>query len=218
MTDLAVRKLRPWDERVGLDASVTNVAKGKRSINRGVDKQTSMIPLPVGGEAKFYSSGHSDSYLLTNNPKSKNFKNDTFTLPNIDGNRGVWLTFRQTLAGENLRGTGPKVYYQRHDFHNVRDHLVEGFYRNLAREQVKAAELADELRLERIETFKRQEKHTEECFKRLLENTKTRGFEGTKRPPVRTSAENDKKNFAKSLKGPDCTVSKMERWSEKVIF
>ena len=130
------------------------------------------------------------------------------------------MTFRQTLAGENLRSTGPKVYYKRHDFHQVRDHLVGGFYRNLAREQVKAADLADELRLERIETFQRQDKHTDECFKRLLEQTKTRGFEGTKRPPVRKNDADVQKTFANTIKDPDCMVTKMERWAphEKVIY
>ena len=194
---LAVRRLRPWEERVGLDASLTNVAKGKRDVGRRASERASQLPLPVGAEAVFYASGHE-------RPLNR-------SLPAVDSSKGVWATFRQSLAGDNLRGVGPRVFYERHDFHKVRAHLVDGFHRNLAREQCRAADAADVLLLERLELARRHAAHTAAVDARLQERVLARGFDGTRRPELGRPAQ-PPTTFVASLTVPEVLRVPMQRW------
>lgn len=208
MSDSAVRRLKPWDQDVGLDSSITNVAKGKRAINRGLDKLTSQLPLPTTSNcnATFYASGHEAGH------------NKKDALPRVDSSRGVYIAFRQCLAGEDKRG-GPKVTFTRPDSHKVREALIDGTQRRLAREKIRAADMADELLLERVQMEQRHTALTELEFARLAERAKKLGIAATKRPPVRLPAE-DKKTFQRTLRDPDVMKLPMQRWApeNKVLW
>ena len=157
---------KPWDERVGPDASITNVSRGKRQMAETRDKHTSNLPLPP-----------KDSPFLVEMPKK--FSTEPVI---VDSDLHLWRAYRSVAKGDDSRIEGKKMVHSHvKPVSEVQNDLRRGLRDRLRMQEVKELALKEEHMRAREAMARR---HTERS---ALEDTVWRqradakGFEGLKR-------------------------------------
>jgi hypothetical protein len=166
------RRIRPWDENIGTDASIVNVTRGKRAINRGTDKQISNVTVPVAGGAAFFREKP--------DPARRDARDAYF-----DTRGGVWRAYREAMAGDDARPRGPKVFFTRHKSADVHRALRGGMERRVDAVERAVVAQREEDRLQRLETLRRHELALDGQEEFLRARAAVRGFEGTAKPSLR---------------------------------
>jgi hypothetical protein len=164
---------RPWDERIGADASITHVSGGKKIFHEITGKSASNVPLPQG-----------DQPFLVPMPGNGTMRHQTPVM--VDTNIHVWRSYRTiTATAEGVQGEGKKMNARPLPMIEVQAHIRKSLRDKLRDQERKELMLKKQHDLEREAMLVRHANHAsmEETF--LRTRAKTLGFEGLHKPVTR---------------------------------
>lgn len=163
---------RPWDERIGADASITHVSGGKKIFSNTSGKFASNVPLPQG-----------DQPFLVPMPANGSMRNQSPVV--VDTNTHVWRSYRAVTSAEGVEGEGKKMSARPLPMIEVQAHLRKSLREKLREQERKELMLKQQHNLEREALIARHASHAamEESF--LRSRAKSLGFEGLHKPVSR---------------------------------
>lgn len=156
------RRLHPWDERIGADASVVNVNRGKRMFTDR-DTYASSVNLPLG------------------RPSLEPQKRSNSTLPRVSSEQHIWKTYHESIA-EKTEGMTKATQHECRS--KVRQRILA------VRDQIAA--LQETHVSQRRELSERHEAHRSAETSVIRDRCAVRGIEGLVRPSLRSPVPESK--------------------------
>lgn len=160
--------LKPWEERIGLDASVVHCTGGKRQINRD-QKTVSQVPLPLEqGKTPFLCE-----MPLRNSEKD----------PSVDTDVMLWRTYRSLIKNpDDMRDQGKKMHAHKIPSNEYQAMLRKGLRDHMRQAVEEEAALKEEQHRERERVKERHLKRKQLELDIFRARCKDKGFEGLRRP------------------------------------
>ena len=163
--------LKPWDERIGPDASITKLRKGKLLSSRTGEKLVSQLPLPPPG-----------SKFLVDMPKE--CPRDVTSAVNTD--LTIWRAYRSVINGDDSRIEGKKMVNSHiQPVAKIQDQLRVGLRDRLRMQEIKELQLREEHERERQKVLERQQKRGQMQDEIWREKAKVKGFDGLTKPVLK---------------------------------
>ena len=205
--------LKPWDERIGPDASITKLRKGKLLSTRTGEKLVSQIPLPPPG-----------SQFLVDMPKERS---RDFTSP-VNTDLTIWRAYRSVINGDDSRVEGKRMVNSHiQPVAKIQDQLRVGLRDRLRMQEIKELQMREEHERERQRVLERQQTRGKMQDESLREKAKIKGFDGLNKPvlkqPDRPHAaaaiqRTSLPKLSSSNEAPDATTTTPSNLDPKMLY
>lgn len=168
-----IADLHAWDERIGLDGSISHVTGGKRQYP-GMSRTASNIPIPL----------HDQPFVVE---MPGNGEMRELQPVKVDVNTHMWRSYRMTVGNDGVAPDGKKMSAKPLAAHQVQSHLRKTLRDKLRDQELKELSLRVEQQKEREEMLKRHKcfAESEETF--LRHRATTMGFEGLRKPVTKSA-------------------------------
>jgi hypothetical protein len=168
-----IADLHAWDERIGLDASISHVTGGKKQFP-GMSRVASSIPIPLGNQP-----------FVVEMPGNGDIQDQKPVVVDVD--RHMWRAYRMTVGNEGVAPDGKKMSAKPLPAHEVQAHLRKALREKLRDQERKELMLRETQRLEQEALLKRHRAFGEKEESFLRQRATSMGFEGLRKPVTKAA-------------------------------